>query len=150
MSLDPMSLPIMLFDGDCVLCSATVQFVLRHECDQEIGFATAQSDAGREIAKRNGVAVADLDLTFVLLEDGKVWQRSDAALRVASHLRAPWRWLAVLGVMPRPLRDRAYSAVARRRYRLFGRRDTCFLPEPRQRHRFLLDQQASGEDGSRT
>lgn len=128
---------IMIFDGECVLCSHTVQFVLRHERDEAIHFATTQSAAGREIAERNGISVADLDLTFVLVEAGKAWARSDAALRVARHLRAPWNWLALLRVIPRPLRDTAYSAIARRRYRLFGRRDTCFLPDPSQRHRFF-------------
>ncbi len=132
--------PVMIFDGECVLCSRTVQFVLRHERDELIHFATTQSDAGREIAERNGISVADLDLTFVLVEDEKAWLRSNAALRVAAHLRAPWRWLAAFRIVPRPLRDSVYSAVARRRYRLFGRRDTCFLPDPTQRHRFLLDQ----------
>lgn len=143
-------LPIMLFDGDCVLCSGTVQFVLRHECGATIRFATTQSVVGRELAERNGISAADLDATFVLVEGGQVWRRSDAAIRVARHLAAPWRWLAVLGLVPRSLRDLAYSAIARRRYRLFGRRETCFLPEPRQRHRFLLDQQAPAEDGSCT
>ncbi len=81
---------IMIFDGECVLCSHTVQFVLRHERDEAIHFATTQSAAGREIAERNGISVADLDLTFVLVEAGKAWARSDAALRVARHLRAPW------------------------------------------------------------
>ena len=127
----------MIFDGECVLCSHTVQFVLRHERDEAIRFATTQSAAGREVAERNGISVVDLDLTFVLVEDGKAWVRSDAALRVARHLRAPWNWLALLRVFPRPLRDLAYSAVARRRYRLFGRRDTCFMPTPSQRHRFI-------------
>ena len=129
----------MIFDGDCVLCSGTVQFVLRHERDETMSFATTQSAAGRELAERNGVSVADLDLTFVLVEDGQVWRRSDAAVRVARHLATPWRWLAVLRLVPRPLRDLAYSAIARRRYRLFGRREACFLPAPSQRRRFLPD-----------
>lgn len=138
----------MIFDGECVLCSHTVQFVLRHERDEVIRFATTQSAAGREIAERNGISVADLDLTFVLVEDGRAWARSDAALRVARHLRAPWNWLAVLRFVPRALRDLAYSAIARHRYRLFGRRDTCFMPAPSERHRFIQDRSAPGDPPS--
>jgi len=142
---DPLMLPIMIFDGECVLCSRTVQFVLRHERDESIRFATTQSAAGREIAEQNGISAAALDLTFVLVEDGKVWVRSDAAFRVARHLRAPWRWLALLRISPRPLRDLAYSVVARRRYGLFGRREHCFMPTPSQRHRFIHDRSAASD-----
>lgn len=129
----------MIFDGDCVLCSGTVQFVLRHERKPELQFTTTQSKAGRAIAARHGIAHDDLDMTFVVIDGDRALVRSDAALRVASMLRSPWRWLGMLRVVPRPLRDAAYSAIARRRYRLFGRRDACFLPTPEQRHRFVSD-----------
>ena len=129
----------MIFDGDCVLCSGTVQFILRHERDPELAFATTQSLAGRELAARHGISPGDLDITFVLVEDDRALLRSDAALRVAAHLRFPWRWLAVLRVVPRPIRNTVYTAVARRRYRWFGKRAACFLPPTEQRHRFLLD-----------
>ena len=131
--------PTMIFDGECVLCSGTVQFVLAHEKALVLRFTTTQSEVGRALARQYEISPDDLDLTFVLVDGEKALLRSDAALRVASHLRAPWGWLGVLRVIPRPLRDAFYSAIARRRYRLFGRRDTCFLPAPEQRHRFLLD-----------
>ena len=131
--------PTMIFDGECVLCSGTVQLVLRHERAPVLQFTTTQSAAGRLLAARHGIAADDLDLTFVLIDGDAALVRSDAALRVAAHLRAPWRWLGILRLVPRGLRDAAYCAVARRRYRLFGRREACFLPAPEQRHRFLLD-----------
>lgn len=131
----------MIFDGECVLCSGTVRFVLAHERAPTLSFATTQSQAGQALASAHGLSAGDLDLTFVLVEDDAAYLRSDAALRVATHLRAPWRWLRVLRLVPRPLRDAAYTAIARRRYRWFGRREDCYLPEASQRHRFLLDPQ---------
>jgi predicted DCC family thiol-disulfide oxidoreductase YuxK len=131
----------MLFDGECVLCSGTVRFVLAHERAPTLLFATTQSETGRALAARHDLSAADLDRTFALIEDGTVHLRSAAALRVAAHLRAPWRWLVALRLVPRPVRDAGYTALARRRYILFGRREACFLPEPAQRHRFLLDPQ---------
>ncbi len=104
--------PIMIFDGDCVLCSGTVHFVLAHEHVPSLHFATTQSESGQQLAATHGITATDLDVTFVLVDGGTALVRSDAALRVASHLRAPWRWLAVLRAIPRPLRDAVYSAVA--------------------------------------
>ena len=129
--------PIMIFDGECVLCNSAVRFVLRHELAAEMTFTTTQSEAGRALAARHGISAEDLDFTFVLVEGDRALLRSDAALQVASHLRAPWRWLGVLRVVPRPLRDALYSAIARRRYRLFGKYDSCMMPDPAERHRFL-------------
>ena len=135
--------PIMIFDGECVLCNGAVRFVLAHERAPELTFTTTQSDAGRALAARHGISADDLDITFVLVEGERALLRSDAALRVASHLRAPWSWLGVLRFVPRQLRDVAYSAIARRRYRLFGKYDTCMMPDPAQRHRFVLDPPAA-------
>lgn len=135
--------PTMIFDGECVLCSGTVRFVLRRERDQTLQFATMQSEIGRRLAAKHGISAADLDATFAVIDGGQALTRSDGALRIAQSLRAPWRWLGVLRVVPRPLRDAAYGAIARRRYKLFGRRDACFVPDPAQRHRFLSDPPAA-------
>ena len=127
----------MLFDAQCVLCSSTVQFVLAHERGQAISFAGTGSQAGRALAERHGLSTADLDASFVLIEGDRALTRSAAALRLARELRAPWSWLRALRIVPRPIRDAAYSWVARHRYRIFGRRDACLLPPPGQRHRFV-------------
>lgn len=131
--------PVMIFDGECVLCSGAVRFVLSHEREPALHFATTQSNAGRALAAQYAIPTADLDVTFVLVEDGKALLRSDAALRIASYLRAPWRWLAILRFVPRPMRDAIYTSIARRRYRLFGKFETCMIPAATERHRFLLD-----------
>jgi predicted DCC family thiol-disulfide oxidoreductase YuxK len=127
----------MIFDGECVLCSGAVRFVLRHERRPTVRFASVQSEAGQALAARHGLSIADLDQTFALVTDEGAMPRSDGVIRLAQELEAPWRWLALLRFVPRPLRDAAYSLFARHRYRLFGRRDTCFVPEPKDRHRFL-------------
>ncbi len=129
--------PILIFDGECVLCSGTVQFVLAHEADPSMRFSCTQSQAARVLAARHGFSLADLDETFLVIEDGVAHARSEAALRVAAHLKAPWRWLVLARIVPRPLRDWAYSFLARRRYRLFGKMESCFMPSPALRTRFV-------------
>ena len=126
----------MIFDTECVLCSRTVQFVLRHERDPTLRFVGAGSPAGRALAARHGVSAADLDKTFVVVDGERALLRSEAVIRVLQELRAPWRWLTALRVIPTRLRDAAYSMVARHRYAIFGRRDVCFLPDPSQAARF--------------
>lgn len=128
--------PILVFDTDCVLCAGSVRFVLAHECDDRLHFMGAWSAEGLALAARHGFTAQDLNGTFLLVQDGRALTRSDAALAVARHLRAPWRWFRLLAIVPRPLRDRAYRLVARYRYRLFGRREDCARVPPEQRHRF--------------
>ncbi|QQA41299.1 thiol-disulfide oxidoreductase DCC family protein [Pelagovum pacificum] len=128
---------IVIFDTDCVLCSGAVGFLLRHEADTTIRFASSRTETGARLAEAHGLSAADLDLTFLMIRDDNALTRSDAALCLAGHLRRPWRWLRVLRVVPRPLRDAIYGVIARNRLRWFGQRDSCFLPPPAQAHRFL-------------
>lgn len=126
----------MVFDTDCVLCSGTVAFILRHERDADLRFVGAWSPEGERLAAAHGFSRADLDETFLVILGGDALTRSDAGLAVAAHLRPPWRWLTALRLVPRPLRDGLYGFVARRRYRWFGRRTDCAMAPPEQRHRF--------------
>lgn len=125
---------VMLYDGDCALCSRTVAFVLRHERAPTICFASTRSPAGMAIGLRHGLDPAMLDATFALVEDGRAFVRSDGALRILAHLRAPWSWLRIVGLMPRPLRDAAYGLVSRNRGRFGSAR--CMVPTPETRARF--------------
>jgi predicted DCC family thiol-disulfide oxidoreductase YuxK len=113
---------VVLFDGVCNLCNGLVQFIIRRDPHARFQFAAMTSFA------------AD---TIVLVEDGRRYERSAAVLRIARQLRAPWPLLFAFIVVPRPLRDWAYDAVARRRYRWFGRRETCMVPTPELRARFV-------------
>lgn len=129
--------PIIVFDTDCVLCSGIVAFVLAHERDHRLRFAGAWSVEGLALAAQHGFSRQDLEETFLLIAGGHVLTRSDAALAILRHMRAPWRWLVALRLVPRPLRDAAYRFVARRRYRWFGRRANCTIVPPSERERFI-------------
>jgi predicted DCC family thiol-disulfide oxidoreductase YuxK len=125
-----------LFDGVCNFCNAIVRFLVARDHARRLRFASIQSEVGRALLARHGIDSVAAN-TFVLIERGRALVRSDAALAVARHLPVPWRWGVVLVVVPRPWRDAAYDVVARHRYRWFGKRDTCMVPTPELRERFL-------------
>ena len=128
--------PLVLYDGTCGLCNRSVQLILRHDRRGRFRFAALQSDLGRALLARHGLAVDALD-TVVLVEDGRAWTKSAAALRIARGMDRPWPLLRVLGIVPRPVRDFFYDRLANNRYRIFGRVDACMLPPPEVRARFL-------------
>ncbi|MEK6300605.1 MAG: DCC1-like thiol-disulfide oxidoreductase family protein [Acidobacteriota bacterium] len=133
--------PVLLYDGLCGFCRKGVQRILRYDKRKTMFFAALQSDYGKSILTRHPelkgidslVFVEPLD--FAYLE--QVFVRSDAALRVAAYLGGPWK-LALAGyIIPRPVRDYLYDQFAKRRYRWFGKLETCMLPAPEIRERFL-------------
>lgn len=128
----------ILFDGVCNLCNGFVQFVIRHDHQQRFHFAALQSEAARALLARHGQPLpAPEPDSVVLVENGQVYTHSEAILRIAAGLGGAWRALAVGRVLPRPLRDAAYRWVARHRYQWFGRQDSCMLPTPELKARFL-------------
>lgn len=126
----------MLFDGVCNLCNGSVQFIVRHDPAGRFRFASLQSEAGQALLRRHGMDPGDL-FSVILVEDGRVYSRSDAALRIARGLSGGWRAAGALRVVPRPLRDLVYGWVARNRYRWFGKQEACMIPTPELRARFL-------------
>ena len=128
--------PVLLFDGVCNLCTASVRWVLPRDPDEHFHFASLQSEVGRKLLVEAGGNPDELD-SVVLLEDGRLWERSTAALRVARRLKAPWPLLYAFILVPRPIRDWIYNIVARHRYRVFGRKQECMIPDPGVRARFL-------------
>ena len=129
-------LPVILFDGECPLCSRAVWFVLRRDRGGRFRFCALQSAAGRALLGGRGLDATGVD-TVVLLEGGRAYLCSDAALRVVAGLGWPWRGLGALRVIPRRWRDGAYRWVARRRHRWFGGRTACFVPPESLRDRFI-------------
>jgi predicted DCC family thiol-disulfide oxidoreductase YuxK len=127
---------IMLFDGVCNLCNGAVQFVIRHDARGEIKFASLQSESAAKLLEPFGINPSTLQ-TVVLLEDGRMYTKSDAALRLSRALKAPWSWLHPLIYVPRPIRDVVYDLIARNRYAWFGKQESCWLPTPELRARFL-------------
>ncbi len=132
----PQEGPVLLFDGVCNLCNRAVAFIVRRDPAARVRFASLQSPAGRERLRAHGLPEDHID-SLVLIDQGQAWQRSDAALRVAGYLRPPWSWLRALRVLPRPLRDGLYRWIARHRYRWFGKREACMVPDDELRSRFL-------------
>ncbi|MBC7921919.1 MAG: thiol-disulfide oxidoreductase DCC family protein [Ferruginibacter sp.] len=127
---------VVLFDGVCNFCNATINFVIDHDRANRFVFAPLQSEAGRQLLQTNGLDAAKLD-SVVLLKNGVVHQKSDAALQIVRELDGPWSLLYVFRILPRFLRNFAYDILARNRYRWFGRRDSCRMPTPELRQRFL-------------
>lgn len=128
--------PLVIFDGTCVLCSGSARFLMDRDRQRRFRMTTAQSRLGQALYRHFGLDPDRFD-TFVLVEDGRLRIKSDAALAIAAELGPPWRWAALLRAVPARLRDAAYDAVARNRFRLFGRRATCLVPSPADRDRFL-------------
>jgi predicted DCC family thiol-disulfide oxidoreductase YuxK len=127
---------VLLFDGVCNLCNGIVQFIIERDPRARIAFAPLQSGvAARLLAGYRDRA--QLPDSVVLVEDGRFYVRSTAALRVARHLRFPWSLAWGFMVVPRPVRDWMYDWIARHRYAWFGKRDTCMVPTPEVGKRFL-------------
>lgn len=127
---------IVYFDGHCSLCAFAVRFILRHERTYDMVFASLQSEHGTRVMQRLNMHSATPD-TLVYEQGDQLYTGSEAALLIATKLRAPWRWLGVFRVLPLRWRDALYYWVARHRYQWFGKTDVCALPSSDQRHRFL-------------
>lgn len=137
---------VVLFDGVCNFCDASVNFVIDHDPDGYFQFAPLQSEAGKQLAAKHGLrSESDQKQTddlipidsVVLVEEGKAYTHSTAALRIARRLGGLWSLFYGLIVVPKPIRDFFYRMFAKYRYRMFGRKDECMLPAPAVRARFL-------------
>jgi predicted DCC family thiol-disulfide oxidoreductase YuxK len=117
---------IVLIDGICVLCSRSYQFVHARDPVRHFRFLAIQQPEGRALAAQHGID-PDNPATFVLIDHGTVYLRSDAALRILAQLPG-WSWTRLLRAVPRVMRDAVYDLIARNRYRWFGRLDRCLLP----------------------
>ena len=127
---------IVLFDGDCNFCDASVQFIIKRDPVRHFYFTSLQSDKGQELVKAHGIP-AEVD-SLVLIENGKAFTQSSAALRIAKKLDGLWHLLFLFILIPRPIRNGVYNYVARNRYKWFGKKDaSCALPTPEERERFL-------------
>lgn len=133
--------PIVLYDGVCGLCNRLVQFLLKHDYDDRFRFASLQSEFTSTLLVRHGLNPQDLDTVYVVknfrLPDEQLLARSDAILFMLATLGGIWKLAAVGRVLPRGLRDFVYKTVARNRYRVFGKHESCMLPEPQHRRKFL-------------
>jgi predicted DCC family thiol-disulfide oxidoreductase YuxK len=129
--------PVWLFDGVCVLCSGGVRHVLKHERRHNMRFVAIQSDEGKALARQHGIDPENPE-SFLFIDDGKALAKSDGVLALLYHINGPARLLRVGTLLPKLIRDWLYDRVAQNRYRLFGKRNSCMMPEESQRHRFAL------------
>ncbi|RSD28728.1 thiol-disulfide oxidoreductase DCC family protein [Mesobacillus subterraneus] len=127
--------PVILFDGVCNFCDASVQFILERDPKETFHFASLQSEAGQELLRKYNVS-DDVD-SMILIENDKVYYKSSAALRISRHLKGAWKLLYALMIVPAPIRNIAYDILAKNRYKWFGQKESCMLPPPNVRKRFL-------------
>ena len=126
---------LILYDGVCVFCSRWVQFVIARDSEKRFRFTPIQSAYGTRLAQAYGIDPDDPD-TNAVIHGGAAHLKSDAALTVLANLPG-WRWARALFAVPKPLRDVVYGLVARNRYRIFGKFESCFVPDAELRKRVL-------------
>ena len=128
--------PIILFDGVCNVCSAAVQFVIKRDKKNNFRFASLQSTEGQKLLAHHKLSPNDFN-SFVLIENDKVYIKSDGALKVAKELSGLWPLLYGFIIVPKVLRDGIYNLIARNRYKWFGKKDSCMIPTPEIMAKFL-------------
>ena len=126
---------VILFDGECVFCDHSVQFILKRDVEKVFQFASLQSDVGQQLLKQYNVD-SSMDSIVVIYQE-KAYTQSDAAIVIAQQFKGFWRMLGVVKVLPKWLRDKMYVVIAKNRYRLFGKMETCRIPTKEERSRFL-------------
>lgn len=126
---------IILFDGVCNFCNSSVQFIIKRDPKVHFKFASLQGEIGQQLLNQHGLN-SKMD-SFVLIEDDNIFFESTAALRVCRKLKGGWKLLAGLFIVPSPLRNSIYKIIAKNRYKWFGKKDSCMLPRPEWRNRFL-------------
>jgi predicted DCC family thiol-disulfide oxidoreductase YuxK len=133
--------PIVLYDGVCGLCNRLVQFLLKHDSHDRFRFASLQSEFTSRLLTRHGVDPHDLDTVYVVKNydqaNETLLARSDAILYMLADLGGVWALAGIGRVLPKAFRDAVYKIVARNRYRVFGKHESCMLPEPKHRAKFL-------------
>ena len=131
-----MKQPLILFDGICNLCTASVQFIIKRDPRAKFSFASLQSQVGQTIMKKYEQDISALS-TILLIRDQKVYSRSSAVLHIARELRGAWPLLYGFIIVPKFIRDAVYELIAQNRYKWFGRRKDCMVPTAEHKARFV-------------
>lgn len=127
---------IIYFDGVCNLCNWAVQFVIKRDKNEFFSFSSLQSDYAKATLKHGNGQYIKFD-TVVFQHGDQIYTRSDAALEILRHIDGGWKWLHILKVFPRKMRDAVYDYIATNRYRWFGKKESCMVPTPELQARFL-------------
>ncbi len=128
--------PIIFFDGLCNLCVGSVQFIIKRDQQKQFRFASLQSTFGENILQQFELNENNIN-SFILLEDGKIFTQSTAALKVCRQLSGAWKLLYGFIILPAFIRDYFYSIIANNRYKWFGKKETCWLPTEELKHLFI-------------
>jgi predicted DCC family thiol-disulfide oxidoreductase YuxK len=128
--------PVVLFDGVCNLCNSSVVFIIKRDAKSKLKFASLQSEYGAMQMRKFNLPTSALN-SVLLIKNGRLHQKSNAALEIASMLDGLWPLLYVFIIIPRFFRDFAYDWIAHNRYRWFGKKEACMIPTPDQRARFI-------------
>ena len=131
-----MDQPIVLFDGVCNLCNSAVQFIIKHDKKNIFMFTSLQSDAGQKLLAQYNLPLDELK-SFILIENNKAYTRSTGALKVVKKLKGLWPMLYSFMIVPKFLRDGVYNYVGKNRYKWFGKQESCMIPTPELKARFL-------------
>ena len=127
---------LLLFDGVCNLCNSSVQFILLRDKKDRFRFASLQSDYGQDLLREHNLPTETFN-SLVLVENGKVYKKSTAALRIARKLKGLWPLLFAFIIIPPFIRNFVYDIIAKNRYRWFGKKEECMLPRPEWKQKFL-------------
>jgi len=127
---------IILFDGICNLCNGAINYVIQKDKQNIFKFATLQSEIGKNLLKKFDIDSDKVD-SIVLIQEGKSYIKSDAALQIAKHLKGGIRFLYPFRILPKRFRDLIYDTVAKNRYKWFGKKESCMIPTPELQRKFL-------------
>ncbi|MBU3714251.1 MAG: thiol-disulfide oxidoreductase DCC family protein [Ferruginibacter sp.] len=127
---------IVIFDGVCNFCNKSVQWIIRHDKNNQIKFAAHQSEAGVKLLNQYGLSTNDID-TVVLIKEGIAYKRSDAFIQICRLLKGFPRYFSIIRFIPRFIRDFFYNIIAKYRYKLFGKKEQCMIPTPGIKEKFL-------------
>jgi predicted DCC family thiol-disulfide oxidoreductase YuxK len=127
---------VILFDGVCNLCNAAVNFIIKHDKNEQFSFASLQSDAAKEILLQFTAKKTNLN-SVLLIENGNIYDKSTAVLLITRKLPGGFKFLYVFKILPKFIRDAVYNFIANNRYKWFGKKETCMLPTPEIKNRFL-------------
>lgn len=128
--------PIIFFDGVCNLCTGSVQFVIRHDPSHHFRFTSLQSEIGKRLLEEFNLPTTEFG-SFILLEKGKIYTQSTAALRVTKQLNGLWPGLYGFMIVPAFIRNAVYRFIAKNRYKWFGKKEACWVPTPALKSLFL-------------
>lgn len=133
---DPTKNAIVMFDGVCNFCNSSINFIIRKDKEDYFRFLTLQSEKGKAIIERHHLDPENLQ-TVILLENGRIYTRSTAALRIVRHLKGGWKLLYAFVIVPPVIRDFVYNIIAKNRYRWWGKQEACMVPTQEVRKKFL-------------